>query len=321
MKNSLWRKDIIGIDELSKRDIKTILKEAEITKRAHIASVNNRKVKPFYDDTLKGIVITNLFYEPSTRTSSSFAASMQRLGGSVIQINNVKFSSVSKGESFADTIKTLEQYSDAIVLRHPEVGAAAGAAAVASIPIINAGDGIGEHPTQALLDLFTIQEEIGRVDDLRVAFVGDLKHGRTVHSLMKLLDRQDNVSYVTVSPADLSLMDVPGRSELRWEDNLNEGILQDIDVLYMTRIQRERFIDPSKAEGLSSGCILTRELAEYMPSDSVIMHPLPRVNEITIDVDELPNAAYFRQAQNGMYVRMALLHLILGELDGRMDWE
>jgi aspartate carbamoyltransferase catalytic subunit len=291
-KNFLRDSDFLSIDDISDRDVGVLLRLAKEIKNSPRKGRNR----------LDGRVITNLFYEPSTRTSSSFAAAMYRLGGHVIQINDVKFSSVSKGETLPDTIRTLEQYSDAIVLRHPEIGAAATAAKYASIPIINAGDGIGEHPTQAMLDLFTIQEEVGRLDNLRVTFVGDLKHGRTVHSLIKLLDRQENIRYQTVSPQHLA-----SSRKLMWSDELTKDILEETDVLYMTRIQKERFLDPSDAEGLTDKYVLTKELAEAMPSGSVIMHPLPRVGEIAMEVDDLPHAAYFRQAQNGMFMRMAIL--------------
>lgn len=286
-------RDLLSIEDLTNEDIEYLL----------LIAGDYKRIPEHRGSYLKGRILTNLFYEPSTRTSSSFAAAMYKLGGEVIQINNVKFSSVSKGETFPDTIRTMEQYSDAIVLRHPEVGAAATAAKYASVPVINAGDGIGEHPTQALLDLFTIKDEVGRLDDLRVTLVGDLKHGRTVHSLMKLLDRRKGIRYQTVSPENLTL----SRDGLLWSDTLTEDILAETDVLYMTRIQKERFLDPSEAEGLIDNYTLTRELAETMPDGSVIMHPLPRVGEIKMDVDELPNAAYFRQAKNGMFMRMAIL--------------
>lgn len=286
-------RDFLSIEDLSDEDIEFLLLVAGDYKRHQ------------YDRRtfLPGRILTNLFYEPSTRTSSSFAAAMYKLGGEVIQINNVKFSSVSKGETLPDTIRTLEQYSDAIVLRHPEVGAAATAAKYASIPVINAGDGIGEHPTQAMLDLFTIFDEVGRLSDLRVTLVGDLKHGRTVHSLMKLLDRREGIRYQTVSPENLAL----SRDGMLWSDKLTKDILAETDVLYMTRIQKERFLDPSEAEGLIDNYVLTREMAEVMPQGSVIMHPLPRVGEIAMEVDDLPHAAYFRQAKNGMFMRMAIL--------------
>ena len=290
-------RNFLSIEDLTNEDIDFLLTTADDFKRIN------------YDRStmLPGRVLTNLFYEPSTRTSSSFAAAMYRLGGNVIQINNVKFSSVSKGETLPDTIRTLEQYSDAIVLRHPEVGAAATAARYASVPVINAGDGIGEHPTQAMLDLMTIFDEVGRLSNLQVTLVGDLKHGRTVHSLMKLLDRRENIRYQTVSPENLML----DRQGLLWSDRLTKDILSKTDVLYMTRIQKERFLDPSEAEGLIDNYVLTREMAEVMPEGSVIMHPLPRVGEIAMEVDDLPHAAYFRQAQNGMFMRMAILASLL----------
>ncbi|MEJ2747549.1 MAG: aspartate carbamoyltransferase [Anaerolineae bacterium] len=268
-------------------------------------------------DLLRGHVLTALFYEPSTRTSSSFIAAMERLGGSVIPITQgVKYSSVSKGETLADTIRTLEQYSDVIVLRHPEIGAAKVAADYASVPVLNAGDGAGEHPTQALLDLFTIREELGRVDGLKVAMVGDLRHGRTVHSLTKLLLQYD-VSLRFVSPEilrlPLSIMnDVIDAGVNVRETHDVADVIENADVLYVTRVQKERFSDLSQYEEVKDHYVITPELMEKAKEKMVVMHPLPRVGEIHYSVDHDPRAAYFRQVQNGMYIRMALLAAVLG---------
>ena len=268
-------------------------------------------------DILQRRVLAALFYEPSTRTSASFIAAMERLGGSVIPITQgVQFSSVSKGESLPDTIRTLEQYADMIVLRHPVVGSAKRAADAAGVPVINAGDGPGEHPTQALLDLFTIQDELGKLDGLHIAMVGDLRFGRTVHSLTRLLS-QYNVELSFISPEILRLpLDLmnevrdAGRSVREAYEVAD--IIQDVDVLYVTRVQKERFTDLDQYEELRDFYIITPELMQRAKQDMVVMHPLPRVGEILPSVDDDPRAAYFRQVQNGMYVRMALLAGVMG---------
>lgn len=268
-------------------------------------------------DLLKGHVLATLFYEPSTRTSSSFIAAIQRLGGTVVPISEVRYSSVSKGESLPDTIRTLESYADVIVLRHHEVGAAALAAKYARKPIINAGDGIGEHPTQALLDLFTILQERGKIDGLIITMLGDLKNGRTVHSLAKLLSLfKVKINYVSPDalkmPADLkSLLQEKGVQQAEYSDL--HPVLGDTDVLYVTRIQQERFEDPREYEHLKDSYVITPEVLQGAKSEMAIMHPLPRVGEISMDVDDDPRAAYFRQMEYGLYVRMALLALVLGK--------
>jgi carbamoyl-phosphate synthase/aspartate carbamoyltransferase/dihydroorotase/carbamoyl-phosphate synthase/aspartate carbamoyltransferase len=269
-------------------------------------------------DLLKGRVLACLFYEPSTRTSASFIAAMERLGGSVIPITQgVQFSSVSKGESLPDTIRTLEQYSDVIVLRHPEIGSAKVAADYAGIPIINAGDGPGEHPTQALLDLYTIQDELGAINGLKIAMVGDLRHGRTVHSLTKLL-RHYNVSLRFVSPEilrlPLTIMNevIDAGMDVRETHDVAD-VIDQVDVLYVTRVQKERFADLAQYEEVRDHYEITPELMTKAQEKMVIMHPLPRVGEIHYAVDSDPRAAYFRQVQNGMYIRMALLAAVLGK--------
>lgn len=269
-------------------------------------------------DLLKGYVLACIFYEPSTRTSSSFIAAMERLGGSVIPITSgVKFSSVSKGETLGDTMRTLQQYADVIVLRHPVIGAAKEAAAAASVPILNAGDGAGEHPTQALLDLFTIQDELGTIDGLTITMVGDLRFGRTVHSLTKLL-KMYNVKLRYVSPEILRLpLNVMNQVrdagiDVR-ESHEIADVIADTDVLYMTRVQRERFGDLSQYDQVKDAYILNPEIMASAKEKMVVMHPLPRVGEISEDVDSDPRAAYFRQVQNGMYIRMALLAGVLGK--------
>jgi aspartate carbamoyltransferase len=305
----LYRKHILSVSQFDRVDLETIFEVAEEMR------LMVERVGTF--DLLKGKVLTNLFYEPSTRTSSSFAAAIQRLGGSVIQINNVTFSSVAKGESLPDTIRTLESYSDAVVLRHPEKGSAALAARYASKPIINAGDGPGEHPTQALLDLFTIREEMGQIDGLTVTMLGDLKYGRTVHSLARLLSLY-RVRLNYVSP-DILCMPAQVVSELA-KKGMAQGqhatldpVLSETDVLYVTRVQRERFENPAEYERVKGSYVITPDTLTAAKERMIVMHPLPRVGEISMEVDDDPRAAYFRQMEYGMYVRMALLALVLGK--------
>lgn len=268
-------------------------------------------------DLLKGRVLANLFYEPSTRTASSFVAAMQRLGGQVIAINEVKYSSVSKGESLEDTVRTLESYADLLVLRHPTIGAAERAARVLHKPLINAGDGAGEHPTQAILDVFTIQEELGHVDGIRVALVGDLKHGRTVHSLARLLTNYRDVTLDLVSPPSLAMpqavlddLDAAG-ARYHLHDRLEE-VLPEADVAYITRVQKERFDDPAAYEAVQGAYVVTPDTMRAAKPRMALMHPFPRVGEITAEVDADPRAAYLRQMAYGMFVRMALLAMVSG---------
>lgn len=269
-------------------------------------------------DLLKGYILACIFYEPSTRTSSSFIAAMERLGGNVIPITQgVQFSSVSKGESLPDTIRTLEQYADVIVIRHPEMGSAKIAAEAAQVPVINAGDGVGEHPTQALLDLFTIKEELGQIDGLKIAMVCDLRFGRTVHSLTKLLLPYD-VSFRFVSP-EILRMPLNIMNEVRdagkdvRETYDVADVIQNADVLYVTRVQKERFSDLKQYEEVKNTVEITTHLMQQAKKRMIVLHPLPRVGEIHYDVDSDPRAAYFRQVKNGMYIRMALLAAVLGK--------
>jgi aspartate carbamoyltransferase catalytic subunit len=268
-------------------------------------------------DLLKGKILANLFYEPSTRTSSSFMAAMQRLGGNVIPINEVRYSSVAKGESLPDTVRTLESYADVIVIRHPEVGAAATAAKYCRKPIINAGDGVGEHPTQALLDLFTIREELGRTDGLTVTMLGDLKYGRTVHSLSRLLSRFKTRLHcvspdILRMPPDL-VKELKGKGMSIEEHASLEGVLPDTDVLYVTRVQKERFEDPKVYESVKGAYVIAPETLKAAKDEMIVMHPLPRVGEIAMELDDDPRAAYFRQMEYGLYTRMALLAMVLGK--------
>ncbi len=266
---------------------------------------------------LDGKLLATVFYEPSTRTRLSFEAAMQRLAGGVISVAEAKTaSSVVKGETLPDTIRTIANYADAIVLRHPDVGAAQVAAEASSVPILNAGDGAGEHPTQALLDLYTIRREKGKIDGLKIALAGDLKNGRTVHSLARAASLFQ-VEFSFIAPAALAMPSevtdyLRGRQFAVEETNDLARALQTADVVYMTRVQKERFADPKQYDKLKNFFILNRDLVSRSKDNLVVMHPLPRVDEITTDVDTLPNAAYFRQMKNGVYVRMALLTAVLG---------
>ena len=267
-------------------------------------------------DLLDGYVMGSLFFEPSTRTRLSFETAMHRLGGDVVGFAQAGTSSVAKGESLNDTIRTVNQYVDVIVMRHPEIGSAMQAAGVSTVPILNGGDGAGQHPTQALLDLYTIHVERGGVDGNTIALCGDLKNGRTVHAGVELYKHYD-CDLVFVAPEALEMpTEITERLEqegveVRETADL-EAALAQADVLYMTRIQKERFEDPDEYERLKGSYVLTREMVERVNPDVTIMHPLPRVNEITTDVDDLPGAAYFREARNGVPVRMALLALVMG---------
>ncbi len=312
-KNADWYgKDILSVKQFSRDDLQYVFGVA------HEMRGMVERIGTF--DLLKGKILANLFYEPSTRTSSSFIAAMERLGGSVISINEVKYSSVSKGESLPDTIRTLECYADVIVLRHPETGSAAIAAKAAKKPVINAGDGVGEHPTQALLDTFTIMEEMGRLDNLNVTMLGDLKYGRTVHSLARLLTNFTNIKLNYVSPDILKMprdvMDeVAAQSVPQTEYSSLDKVLAETDVLYVTRVQKERFEDPADYEKVKGAYVIDPEImkAANAKRDMIVMHPLPRVGEISPDFDDDPRAAYFRQMEYGLYVRMALLALVLGK--------
>jgi len=267
---------------------------------------------------LDGYVMGSLFFEPSTRTRLSFETAMHRLGGDVVGFAEAGTSSVAKGESLNDTIRTVNQYVDVIAMRHPEIGSAQQAADVSNVPVINGGDGAGQHPTQALLDLYTIHVERGQVDGNTLALCGDLKNGRTVHAGVDLYKHYD-CDLIFVAPEALRMpTEITERlreSGVKVEETSDlQSALAEADVLYMTRIQKERFEDPGEYERLKGSYVLNREMVERLNPEVTIMHPLPRVNEITTDVDALPGAAYFRQARNGVPVRMALLALVLGEI-------
>ncbi|MCI4444410.1 MAG: aspartate carbamoyltransferase [Candidatus Aminicenantes bacterium] len=305
-----YGKDILSVRQFSRADLEYIFSVA------HEMRVMVERIGTF--DLLKGKILANLFYEPSTRTFASFMAAMQRLGGAVIPISEVRYSSVAKGESLPDTVRTLAAYADVIVIRHPEVGSAAVAAQYAGKPVINAGDGVGEHPTQALLDVFTIKEELGRLDNLTVTMLGDLKYGRTVHSLARLLTRFEQIKLHYVSPKVLRMprevIDEVAEKGLPQEEHLTlDEVLPKTDVLYVTRVQRERFDNLKEYEQVKDAYVITAKTLEKAKDRMIIMHPLPRVNEIAMEVDKDPRAAYFRQMEYGLYVRMALLAMVLGK--------
>lgn len=308
--NGRWfGRDILSVSQFSREDLEACFGVAEVM-RTLVANVGAI-------DALHGKVLANLFYEPSTRTQSSFTAAMQRLGGHVIPISEVRYSSVSKGESLPDTVRTLECYADVIVLRHPEMGSARIAADAARKPIINAGDGVGEHPTQALLDLFTIREERGTLEGLTLTLLGDLKFGRTVHSLARL-SAFYGMKLELVSPEQLrmppAILDELRAMKVSFREHTDlEAVLSKTDVLYVTRVQKERFEDLEAYERLRASYIIDRKTLERAPKQLVLMHPLPRVGEISPEVDADPRAAYFRQMEYGLYIRMALLAMILGK--------
>lgn len=303
---SFKERDIISIRDFSKEGL------------LYLLSVTKRMEKSSSPDLLKNKIASLLFFEPSTRTRLSFASAMKKLGGDTIGFANAEVSSIKKGETFWDTIKMVEQYSDIIVIRHPLEGAARLAAEAASIPVINAGDGANQHPTQTLVDLYTIQKEKGRLENLSIGFLGDLKYGRTVHSLAIALSHF-NAKMFFISPAALGMpkyyLKELEKKKIRFKETaeLFEASPH-LDVLYVTRIQKERFPDPLEYERYKNAYQLDKSLLEHSKKDLIIMHPLPRVGEISPELDETPNAVYFKQAGNGIPVRQALLALVLGKV-------
>jgi len=269
------------------------------------------------DSSLKGKIMASLFYEPSTRTRFSFESAMLRLGGSVITTENAKeFSSASKGETLEDSIKVINNYADVIVLRHYEEGSAEKAGSVSKVPVINAGDGAGQHPTQALLDLYTIKRELGKIENITIAMVGDLKNGRTIRSLSYLLGKYKNIKIYFVSPIGLQVgEDIKiylKEQGTQYEEIIDlSSVIGKIDVLYQTRIQKERFPSKKEYEKFNGCYTINKELAEKMKLKSIIMHPLPRVNEILSEVDASPKAVYFKQTYYGLLIRMALLKIVV----------
>jgi len=301
-------KDIISIKDFSKKEIDYILDKA----KGMIPYAKGEK----YKDVLSGKVLSSLFFEPSTRTRLSFESSMNRLGGRVIGFSDPSGTSQKKGESLADTIRMADSYSDAIVVRHPHEGAARLAAEFADVPVLNAGDGAGRHPTQCLLDLFTILTEKKKIKDNKIVLLGDLKYGRTVHSLAHALSLY-GVELTFVSPASLKMPNevINDCKELGVEPSYTSNLekaIRDADVLYVTRIQKERFPDAEEYNRVVGTYKINNELLKNGKKDLIIMHPLPRVTEIDPEVDATPNAIYFKQAFNGVPVRMALLNLVIG---------
>ena len=271
-----------------------------------------------YAEACKGKKLATLFFEPSTRTRLSFEAAMYELGGNVLSVTGAGSSSAAKGESVADTAKTVSKYADIIAMRHPQEGAPLVASLNAEIPVINAGDGGHNHPTQTLADLLTIHREKGRFTDLVVGLCGDLKYGRTVHSLVSALSKYQGISFVFISPEELKMpeyvkQNLKEQGILYTEATDLSEAMPKLDILYMTRIQRERFTNQDDYERLKDSYILTRAKLETAKADLCVMHPLPRVNEISVDVDADPRACYFKQVENGKYMRMALILKLLAE--------
>jgi len=302
-------RDIVSIKDFTREEIDYILKVSEEMEK-HVKRGS---------DLLKGKIMATLFFEPSTRTRLSFEAAMKKLGGECIGFSSAEGSSVAKGENLNDTIRVVENYCDVIVLRHPLEGAARFAAEVATVPVINAGSGAEEHPTQALLDLLTIKSEKGRIDGLKIALVGDLKYVRTVHSLAYALSLYD-VDLYFVSPEPLKmresvLHDLKERNITYHEYTKVKDVISDVDVLYVTRIQKERFSDPAEYEKVRGSYKITLETLKEAKEGLIILHPLPRVEEIDFAVDHTPYARYFKQTYYGLLLRMALLALVLGAVE------
>lgn len=295
----MFHRHVLSVDKYDRGLIDELFKHASTL--AAVAYGIGGNAPAFVQSKATGKTLVNLFYEPSTRTSTSFHAAMIKLGGNVIPINDVNYSSVSKGENLEDTIRTMGSYADVIVLRHPEVGAVSRAATVSRVPIINGGDGVGEHPTQALLDLYTIQKTFDRVDGLTVTLMGDLKHGRTVHSLVKLLRLYD-VKVNFVSPEELAMPSEYVQPGDRVTTNLDD-VIAETDVLYVTRVQRERMPAGSSVEAYR---LMADDMAKAKEK-MIVMHPFPRVDELDPAIDSDPRAAYFKQMRNGLWVRMAII--------------
>ena len=280
-----------------------------------------------YSESCKGRKLATLFYEPSTRTRLSFTSAMLELGGTVIGFSDAASSSVSKGETVADTVRVVRCFADIIAMRHFKEGAPLVASQYAGIPVINAGDGSHAHPTQTLTDLLTIKREKGRFDHLTIGFCGDLKFGRTVHSLIKALSRYEGVRAILIAPEELRLPDymlqeMRARSAIEFREvRTMEEVMPELDILYMTRVQKERFLDEEEFDRVKDSFVLDPEKMRAAKKDMIVLHPLPRVNEIARAVDNDPRAAYFRQVENGKFVRMALIHTLLRWADGNRPFE
>ena len=303
LRPSLSGRDLVSMRDISREDLLAILDEAV-------------EFEDYERPILRGKVLGSLFFEPSTRTNLSFTSAMQRLGGSTLGFADAKVSSTAKGESLVDTIRVVENYCDIVLIRHPLEGAARLAAESTAKPVINAGDGTNQHPTQTLLDLYTIRQRRGRLDNLKIAFIGDLKYSRTVHSLIETLTHFDNELFL-VSPQSLRLPrefleELDARGTVYSEDENFFSIAPDVDILYTTRIQQERFPDPVEYEKVKNAYRIDRAAIERIGGNITVMHPLPRLNEIARDLDDYPGSAYFDQARNGVTVRKAVLSLLLG---------
>lgn len=302
-------KNLIGIEDFTKEEIDELIKVSK--------DIISNKEK--YLEKCKGKILATLFFEPSTRTRLSFESAMLSLGGGVLGFSSADSSSTQKGETLADTIKVVSGYSDIIAMRHPKEGAPVVAANNSRVPIINAGDGGHNHPTQTLLDLLTIVQEKGRLDNFTVGLCGDLKFGRTVHSLIVALARYENIKFVLISPNELKIpeylkQDILDKKNIEYieTESLEENINK-LDILYMTRVQKERFLNEEEYIRLKDVYILDKQKLEKAKEDLCILHPLPRVNEISTEVDDDPRAAYFRQAEYGKYMRMAIILKLLKE--------
>lgn len=302
------------------------LNESEMHDLLELAS-RIREDSAAYQEVAAHKKLATLFYEPSTRTRLSFEAAMLNLGGHVLGFPSDNVSSASKGESVADTIRVVSCYADIAAMRHPKEGAPRRASQYSRIPVINAGDGGHQHPTQTLTDLLTILTRHGRLDDLTIGLCGDLKFGRTVHSLIKTMARRKNIKFILISPDELRvpdyiIKDVLVANQIPFEETTSlENAMPQLDILYMTRVQKERFFNEEDYVRLKNSYILTKEKMETAKPDMAVLHPLPRVNEIALDVDDDPRAAYFEQAQNGVYVRMALIMMLLGLTDPKTGKE
>ena len=297
---------LLSISDLRRKELEYILDVADdiATNPSHYGRVANGKI------------LATLFFEPSTRTRLSFESAMLRLGGSVVGFSDMSASSASKGESIEDTASTVSCYCDIMAVRHPEMFTPHKMAKVSTVPVINAGDGANEHPTQTLTDLLTVKKRFGRLEGLTIGLCGDLKYGRTVHSLAKMLSRYPNNRFVLIAPGELSMpqyvIEMFEKNGVSYTVNPSlETAIPDLDILYMTRIQRERFEDPDEYERLRGVYVLDSEKMALASRDMIVMHPLPRVDEIAVEVDSDPRAWYFKQAQMGVYARMALIMQLL----------
>ena len=301
-------RNLIDITDLSVDEINDLIKVGEDIK----------KNKAKYAEKCKGKQLATLFFEPSTRTRLSFESAMLSLGGNTLGFSSAQSSSTAKGESIADTIRTVSSYVNIIAMRHPQEGAATIAATSTKVPVINAGDGTNRHPTQTLTDLMTIKAEKGKLSDFCIGMCGDLKYGRTVHSLVAALSRYENIKYVFISPKELKMpeevLNILKQKNIEYtEVESLEGNIPNLDILYMTRVQKERFKDEQQYERLKDVYILDKEKLKNAKKDLIILHPLPRVNEISEEIDKDPRACYFKQVENGKYIRMALILKLLNQ--------